>query len=77
MKPNRYDTATIVLLVGLLAAAFDPFVVAGITWIQMHTIVIFPAGYPQLLARILEVCMTGYSAHYHTTPAEPQKPEAQ
>lgn len=68
---NRYNTSTVVGLVGLVGALADPFVVAGMAWVQHHTTVVFPEGYVSLLSRVLEVLAMVYSAHYHTTPADP------
>ena len=63
--PNKYNTATIVGLVGALLAVLDPFLKGAGVWIQGHSAVVFSADYMGVLQRFLEVAVLVWATHYH------------
>jgi len=80
--PNKYNTATIVGLVGALLAVLDPFLKGAGVWIQAHSAIVFSDDYMGVLQRFLEVAVLVWATHAHggdapvvvaqaTPPAEP------
>jgi molybdopterin-biosynthesis enzyme MoeA-like protein len=67
--PNRYNTATLVMMVGGAFVILDPFMTAAGSWIQAHSSIVFSPGYSAELKHWVEVAVTAWVAHKHTAPA--------
>lgn len=72
--PARYNTATLVMMVGGLFVILDPFLTALGHYIQGHTAIVFPPDYSASLKHWVEVGVTAYVAHCHTAPVEAPTP---
>lgn len=66
MEPNKFNTATIVLMVGTVFAMLDPFLRALGQYIQAHSLVVFSDEYMNILQKGVETLVTVWFTYRHT-----------
>lgn len=72
--PSKYNTATVVGLVGAALAVLDPFLQGAGVWIQHHSAIVFSDDYMGVLQRFVEVAVLVYATHHHGDNAPTDQP---
>ncbi len=67
---SRYNTATLVMMIGGAFVILDPFLKALGIYIQAHSSIVFSPEYSDQLKHWVEVAATAYVAHKHTAPVD-------
>ena len=64
-SPNRFDAATIALMVGTAFSILSPFLTAAGVWIQAHSLVTFTDDYLRVLESGIATLATTIAVYRH------------